>query len=239
MILIRKKILRIFIPISRNSRFYSRAQTKQSVLESCPSYFSLCKEFESNEQLAEELINNMVVHSDFLSPEDEQSIIDEIDPYMKKLRYEFDHWDDAIHGYRETERLKWNEKNSLILDRVRSLAFPQNVSPLKFVHILDLDKKGYIKPHIDAVRFCGDTIAGLSLLTDSIMRLVHDRQKQLYADILLKRRSLYIMKGTARFDYTHEILSNEHSVFKGESILKDRRISVICRNEPDPKYKDA
>lgn len=58
----------------------------------------------------------------------------------------------AIHGYRETERLKWNESNTKILDRVRSIAFPPNVAQLKFVHILDLDKNGYIKPHIDAIR---------------------------------------------------------------------------------------
>ncbi|CAH1991229.1 unnamed protein product [Acanthoscelides obtectus] len=239
MFLLNKTILRIMIPIPKNARFYLHVQTKQSVLKECPPYFSLCKHFENNEGMAEELVSSMVVHNDFLNIEDEQSIMDEIDPYMKKLRYEFDHWDDAIHGYRETERLKWNDKNDKTLDRVRGLAFPPNVSPLKFVHILDLDKNGYIKPHIDAVRFCGDTIAGLSLLTDSIMRLVHDKQKQLYADILLKRRSLYIMKGTARFDYTHEILSNDHSVFKGEKIFKDRRISVICRNEPDTKHKDA
>lgn len=42
--------------------------------------------------------------------------------------------------------------NTKILDRVRALAFPPNVGQLKYVHILDLDKKGYIKPHIDAVR---------------------------------------------------------------------------------------
>lgn len=58
----------------------------------------------------------------------------------------------AIHGYRETERLKWNSENTKILDRVRNLAFPPNVAQLKYVHILDLDKKGFIKPHIDAVR---------------------------------------------------------------------------------------
>ncbi|CAH1111803.1 unnamed protein product [Psylliodes chrysocephalus] len=170
-------------------------------------------------------------------PAEEQSILDEVDPYMKKLRYEFDHWDDAIHGYRETERLKWNESNTKILDRVRSIAFPPNVAQLKFVHILDLDKNGYIKPHIDAIRFCGNTIAGLSLLSDSIMRLVHDKNKCLNADILLKRRSLYIMKDSARFDYTHEILSNDNSVFKDQKVFKDRRISVICRNEPDPENK--
>ena len=64
------------------------------------------------------------------------------------------------------------------------------------------------------------------------MRLVHDKKKALYADVLLRRRSLYVMKGTARFDYTHELLANEFSLFKGEKIFKGRRISVICRNEP-------
>lgn len=58
----------------------------------------------------------------------------------------------AIHGYRETERLKWNEANMKIIERVRKLAFPPEVAPIKYVHILDLDKNGWIKPHIDAVR---------------------------------------------------------------------------------------
>lgn len=58
----------------------------------------------------------------------------------------------AIHGYRETERLTWNNENSKILERVRNLAFPPGVGQLRHVHILDLDKKGYIKPHIDAIR---------------------------------------------------------------------------------------
>lgn len=88
---------------------------------------------------------------------------------------------------------------------------------------------------INCFQFCGDTIAGLSLLTDSVMRLVHDKNKELRADVLLERRSLYLMKNTARFDYTHEILGNEHSKFDGVHVPKERRVSIICRNEPDPK----
>lgn len=64
------------------------------------------------------------------------------------------------------------------------------------------------------------------------MRLVHEKHKDFYADVLLKRRSLYIMKGTARYDYTHEILANKFSFFKDVNVPKSRRISVICRNEP-------
>ena len=43
-------------------------------------------------------------------------------------------------------------------------------------------------------QFCGNTIAGISLLSSSVMRLVHQENKDKYADILLKRRSLYIMR---------------------------------------------
>lgn len=60
----------------------------------------------------------------------------------------------AIHGYRETERLNWNDANKVILERVKALAFPSPGNTLKYVHILDLHNKGYIKPHIDAVRVC-------------------------------------------------------------------------------------
>lgn len=183
-----------------------------------------------------DLLKSMTVYEGFLSEKEESSILNEIEPYLKKMRYEFDHWDDAIHGFRETERLQWNAENQEILNKVRRLAFPPEVKQLKFVHILDLDAKGYIKPHIDAIRFCGDTIAGLSLLTDSVMRLVHDKKKTLTMDILLKRRSLYIMKNTARYDYTHEILRNEESYFKKQKVDKTRRISVMCRNEPDPAH---
>ena len=42
-------------------------------------------------------------------------------------------------------------------------------------------------------------------------------------------------RDTIRYDYTHEILPGEQSIFKGESIQKDRRISIILRNEPDQK----
>lgn len=41
------------------------------------------------------VVSSMIIHSDFLSVEEEQSVFAEVQPYMKKLRYEFDHWDDV------------------------------------------------------------------------------------------------------------------------------------------------
>ncbi|KAJ0058292.1 hypothetical protein NL108_012755, partial [Boleophthalmus pectinirostris] len=99
----------------------------------------------------------------------------------------------AIHGYRETERLTWGPACAEILTRVRSLAFPPGSPLLGPVHVLDLDQKGYIKPHIDSVKFCGSTIAGLNLLSASVMRLVKQDSPHEWLDLLLPRYSLYIM----------------------------------------------
>ncbi|XP_076440622.1 alpha-ketoglutarate-dependent dioxygenase alkB homolog 7, mitochondrial-like [Babylonia areolata] len=176
---------------------------------------------------------DMLVYPDFLSEEEEQSLLAEVDPYMKRLRYEFDHWDNAIHGYRETEKLKWNESNQRILQCVRELAFPPTVPQIAYVHVLDISKDGYIKPHVDAVRFCGNTIAGLCLLSSCVMRLALETDSSRYGDVFLNQRSLYIMRHRARYEYTHEVLAADISKFKGQVVPRDRRISVICRNEPE------
>lgn len=158
----------------------------------------------------------------------------------------------AIHGFRETERKHWYPDNKAVIERIREIAFKGEIQP--YIHVLDLAKEGVIKPHVDSVRYCGSTISGISLLSDCVMRLIRvDQRKEnttdntdfrsdqsnsnlifrdYYANVLLPRYSLYIMRDTARYDYTHEILDNKVSQIFGEKLEKDRRISIICRNEP-------
>jgi alkylated DNA repair protein alkB family protein 7 len=69
-----------------------------------------------------------------------------------KLTEKYEHFLQAIHGYRETERLHWNPQNTGILQRARDVAFPPGTSQLSLVHVLDLAVDGVIKPHIDSVR---------------------------------------------------------------------------------------
>lgn len=194
-----------------------------------PHYMAVSENLQLEECQA--LFEDMTVEDGFLSEFEEKTIFEEIEPYISRLHYEYDHWDNAIHGFRETERLHWTKPSTIILDRVRAKAFPPGKPQLKFVHVLDLSPDGFIKPHIDSVKFCGDTIAGLSLLSDSVMRLVHENDKTKVVDILLKCRSLYIMRNTARYNFTHEILKKEDSVFNGAAVPRGRRISVICRSE--------
>nr|XP_036671994.1 alpha-ketoglutarate-dependent dioxygenase alkB homolog 7, mitochondrial [Drosophila suzukii] len=240
-------------------RCYSQAAENSSYKINLTAYFGKWPEIEQ-----QEFRKHMRIITDFISESEEQQLHEEIEPYMSRLRYEFDHWDDAIHGFRETERKKWFPKNREILERVRQVAFDGAVMP--YVHILDLAPDGVIKPHVDSTRYCGTTISGISLLSDSVMRLVRtDAQRynqqatgtateleskgsepdaayrhqpaaslenNFYADLLLPRRSLYIMSHTARYNFTHEILAKEHSEFQGTPVPKTRRISIICRNDP-------
>lgn len=39
--------------------------------------------------------SDMRVLVDFITEEEESKLLEEIEPYMKRLRYEFDHWDDV------------------------------------------------------------------------------------------------------------------------------------------------
>ncbi|XP_008327924.1 alpha-ketoglutarate-dependent dioxygenase alkB homolog 7, mitochondrial [Cynoglossus semilaevis] len=187
----------------------------------------------SSPQLVQKLVSHVEVRTSFITEEEEEAFLRELEPGLKKKRYESDHWDDAIHGYRETERDRWSPECEKILSRVRSVAFNEGSSLLGPVHILDLDKSGYIKPHVDSVKFCGSTIAGLSLLSDSVMRLVKENSNSEWLDLMLPRRSLYILRDQARYDFTHEVLKDEDSFFNGHRVPRQRRISVICRNLPD------
>ncbi|ELU16415.1 hypothetical protein CAPTEDRAFT_163497 [Capitella teleta] len=211
----------------------------QSSLRSCPTLqtsngLKPCETCitASDRATEEDIRGSFFVYKDFISEEEEQSLFDEVEPYLKRLHYEQDHWDDAIHGYRETERQQWTKKNRGIIQRVRDLAFPPGVPQLSYVHVLDLQKTGCVKAHIDSIKFCGSTIAGLSLLSNSVMRLVHDKTKSRVADIYAERRALYIMTGSSRYDYTHEILGESESFFEGKAVERDRRISIVCRNKP-------
>ncbi|KPM09243.1 DUF3762 domain containing protein [Sarcoptes scabiei] len=186
----------------------------------------------------------MFIVPDFVTEDEEQNLLQEIEDVFvrKRIRYERSHWDDAIHDYREIEHLNWSSKNQSIIERIRLNAFKTNKKHIRFVHILDVTKQGYIKPHVDSVRFCGDTIAGVSLLSDSVMRFRLEKNREIYVDVWLTRRSLYCMRfvrllfsfkkslqfplydrssGDARYLYAHEILDERNSKFKNLTVERD------------------
>nr|ACO10554.1 Alkylated DNA repair protein alkB homolog 7 precursor [Caligus rogercresseyi] len=162
---------------------------------------------------------------DFISPDEEKQLFREVEPVLKRLVFEKDHWDDAILHFRETEKKHWRKGNASIIQRIHDAAFESSDSIRPLAHILDLASNGLIKPHVDSIKFCGSTISVLSLLSSSIARFRVESDRETYVDVPLPARSLYILKGASRYDFTHEILGPEEDLNKG------RRISIVIRNE--------
>ncbi|CAG9126567.1 unnamed protein product [Plutella xylostella] len=190
------------------------------------------------EELGRAVLRDMRVLPDFISEPEEAQLMAELEPYLKKMRYEFDHWDDAIHGFRETERSAWSPANKAVLQRVLEAAFPPPAEPLPHQHVLDLAPTGHIKPHVDAVRFCGATIAGLSLLSPAVMTLRHSA-RPLDVAALLPRRSLYIMTGVARYEFTHAVEGGAARAWRGAAVRRARRVAVITRSQPRPEDRQG
>ncbi|CAK5089046.1 unnamed protein product [Meloidogyne enterolobii] len=188
-----RELIAYFLKISTTFSLPNRCFCSLSVQKEKKLILSDFIEIYNRDQWSLEILSNFIadcnIQPDFISQDEECQLLQEIEPHMKRMRWEEEHWDQQIHFYREREQLK----------------------------------------------YCGGIISGLSLLSTSIMRLVHTNPQLsniCKADLLLPRRSLYRLTGLARFEFTHEILANEESNFRGKYVPRQRRISVICREFP-------
>ncbi|CAL8084718.1 unnamed protein product [Calicophoron daubneyi] len=229
------------------------------------------KWFFNCEALAKIVSNDIIVQRDFLSEGEERNLVTELDQYLKMHRYQKSHWDRVITHFRETERKNWRAVNRPVINRLREFTFgtldpcslPKPVPSadqilLPLTHVLDLQEEGQIGAHVDSVRYCGEPIAVISLLSDSVARFAVAPPEEVvglpthlldllslqipplgsWVDIYVPRRSLYVMRGASRYFMTHEIMSNEKvdqlnaeyhaDVYKTHRV---RRIAVICRSK--------
>nr|CDS25287.2 alpha ketoglutarate dependent [Hymenolepis microstoma] len=230
---------------------------------------------EFQDELVKKLVcEELITIPDFITEEEELSLLSEIDPVLTRARYQTAHWDDAILDFRETERKSWRTVNRPIIDRLRQKTLeilmveprPKGVPTassfddlLPSIHVLDLAPTGWIKPHVDSIRFCGPLVAVLSLLSDSVARFTVAPESEVApvtsnfpaarmdlklpppgasTDIWVRRRMLYVMRGATRYRLTHAILPNDSpnpSTHDGSLVHRERRITVMCRPRPDPE----
>jgi alkylated DNA repair protein alkB homolog 7 len=177
-------------------------------------------------------------------------------PYFppQSRRYERGHWDAVITDYKEVEledaSLEEPDTNTVsipdLLQRIRDhlgryhlshklQGDDNNSGTLAWLpcHGIDLKMGAELNAHVDSIKFSGDLVAGLSLLTPSIMRLrpappdvateeedeEEDRKEYTRSkaaasatndegcvDLYLPPRSLYALTGVCRYRYTHELL---------------------------------
>ena len=201
-----------------------------------------------------------VVYHNAVTEEQASIISDEILGHrMRRRRYEKGHWDSVITGYRELELYDIHE----LVETMESESDPtidasdvtanianafwkirkhlqQNhaTSPsTKWLpcHAIDLKQDGQLSAHVDSVRFSGHMVAGLSLLSPAIMRLKEDQESdEAFVDLYLPPRSLYVLTGVGRYEYSHELLPDGSTFCSppGDPIVvpREQRLSIIFRD---------
>lgn len=188
----------------------------------------------------------------FITEAEGRSLVEEAGRRLKRRRFENGHWDSVITGYREIEFSTPDDqypRQGLDIDNgatvpsyVKAIqktrshlenhhfnsrgdcadAFSNNIRWLP-CHAIDLSANGELKPHVDSVKFSGKVVAGVSLLSDAIMRLRPSAKEwesdekdtnhsevsgasDRYVDLFLPKLSLYVLSGMSRYSFTHELL---------------------------------
>ncbi len=185
------------------------------------------------------------VRENVVSEQEERSLLQEVDLALKRRRIEANHWDSIITNYKEIERQdrSWGLENVKTIQRLRyELENILEWGELRWnpVHVIELAEDGEINRHVDSVKFSGSTVAGVSLISASVMRLsrTFENGKEYYVDMFLPPRSLYILKNEARYDWHHEILRGV--CWNGETVKAARRVSLIFRDDllKESKFMD-
>ncbi len=83
-----------------------------------------------------------------------------------------------------------------------------------------------ISAHVDCVPCFCDIIASLSLGSGAVMQFTNEQEKH---DLYLEPRSLIILSGPARYEWTHAIPARKSDVVDGFKIERGRRISLTFR----------
>jgi len=229
-------------------------------------------------------ISSAVVYPNFVTEEEGKSLINESAKRLKRRRFEDGHWDSVITGYREVELSTPNEHE---LNQDTHKDVPQfakaihktrkqladnhfnksNNNHIQWLpcHAIDLSAKGVLKAHVDSVKFSGEIVAGISLLSDAVMRLRlssdewdsddtkddtnsdssmnSSNTNEEYVDLYLPQNSLYVLTGMSRYSYTHELLPTgstfELSRSGGEGDDDDTEIEVIRGRRLSIIFRDA
>lgn len=189
----------------------------------------------------EEPLPGLFIYEDFISEKEEQDILAYLDressnPW-KLSSFNGVHlgkrW--GVHCNLRDKRVDAQQHplpsfiQSVIMPKLLSLEPMKGCIPNES-NAIDYRKidKHYLKSHVDDRQLSKEPIANISLAGDCMMTFRNVKkkltQKHDSVKVLLKRRTLQILTGKARYDYSHGI--------ECDDILSSRRISLTMRESP-------
>eukprot|EP01084_Bolivina_argentea_P069413 126300_1 len=87
-----------------------------------------------------------------------------------------------------------------------------------------------IRDHTDRTHCFGPVICGLSLFNTCVLEFRDKRNKNVVKPVLLYPRSVFIMTGESRYQWTHGIVDNKEHKFCGHRVRRGIRYSMTFRH---------
>jgi alkylated DNA repair dioxygenase AlkB len=173
----------------------------------------------------------------YISADDERKFIENIDKgqwstILKRrtqhFGYEYDYKKKTIQGLKQIESFPdWCLD---LTTRLKQEIFHKVPEQL----IINEYQPGQgISKHIDSPVF-GEPVVSLSLGSQCVMIFTLGERR---FEILLPQRSLLVLRGESRWDWTHEIPARKNDKINGQTIERTRRISmtfrILNRDQPE------
>ena len=209
----------------------------------------------------------LVLQHDFISRDEESELLAIADEKLAGEPYVSSHYDGVISGYREcgVPILDIHSPGAAAaVQRQRQVAWSathgakrRGIGMFPHVQVIDMPASGRINAHRDNMKMFGEFTAGLNLLSSAVMRFVPcttaGKTAQLPSfDVVLRPRTLYVMHGSLRWQYTHAVLDADET----DAVLADisqssenddgfsstlagrrgRRVSIIVRDLGSPGF---
>lgn len=170
-------------------------------------------------------IAGLIYFPDFISEEEERALLDKIDgqPWLTDLKRRVQHY-----GYKYDYKAR-NVDKGLCLGALPKWLTPiadkLESNPSQAIVNEYLPGQG-ISAHVDCVPCFDGTIASLSLGAGTTMVFARKGHRQ---EMYLEPRSLLMLSGEARYDWTHAIPARKNDVIEGVKVERKRRVSVTFR----------
>ncbi|KAI7865361.1 hypothetical protein BDF14DRAFT_1689565, partial [Spinellus fusiger] len=185
----------------------------------------------------EATVPGLLLIPDFISEEEEVDIIERVNqqqwsglgiepnPELKRRTQQYGY----LFSYRYRKVLEEYGPLPGFVQPVVTRMMALGLMPVTPNHLLvnEYNADQGIMPHIDAPALFGPCIGSLSLLSPCVMEFTRPGHSEA---IVLPRRSLLILSGSARYDYKHSISKETvHKTVHGPPIHRDKRISLTFR----------
>ncbi|OQR97209.1 alkylated DNA repair protein alkB 8 [Thraustotheca clavata] len=176
-------------------------------------------------------VPGLLVYKDYISKEDENRLLDELDKgewrstirarQVQHFGYEFNYKTQKCDASTPLENMAPFCRS--LIDKMPPTfdGKPDQITANEY-----LPGQG-IASHIDTHSAFTGSIATLSLGHGSVMDFRHPDGR--VESVLLAPRSLYIMNGASRYQWTHCVQPRLFDVIDGQKVMRERRVSITFR----------